>query len=310
MEKNSKILVLGHKGMVGSSIVRELKKQNYNNVFTDTNKPRVDLTDQQQTLQFIEYLKPDYIYLAAAKVGGIYANSTYPAQFIYNNLAIQCNVIEASRIHNVKKLLFLGSTCIYPKEAPQPLKEEYLLSGPLEPTNEYYAIAKIAGIKMCEAYHKEYGCCFISCQPTNLYGINDNYDPMNSHVIPALIRKFHEAKINKDKEVIIWGTGVPKREFLFADDLAKACIFLMKNYSDKELINIGSEKEYTIREIAQKIKQVVGFNGSLSFDPSKPDGTLRKLTDSSKIKSMGWKPETELEEGLKISYEDFVKNRI
>jgi GDP-L-fucose synthase len=307
MEKNSVILVLGHNGMVGSSIIRCLKKNNYENIIYDKSKIRIDLTSQKDVFNFFEEQKPDYVFLAAAKVGGIYANSTYPAQFIYNNLSIQNNVIESSRIFNVRKLLFLGSSCIYPKFAPLPLSEESLLSGPLEPTNEYYAIAKIAGIKMCEAYWKEYKCNFISCQPCNLYGAGDNYDSMNSHVLPAMIKKFHEAKLEGKKEVEIWGTGTPLREFLFVDDLAEACVFLMEKYNDPNLINVGSGEEITIKDLSYLIKEIIGFSGDIIFDSNKPDGTLRKIMNSSKIKNMGWKPKTSLKEGIKISYEDFLK---
>lgn len=315
MEKDSKILVLGHKGMVGSAIIRALQRKKYNNIEVGIvdrtgwgTRDRLDLTNQQITNEFFEFVKPDYVFLAAAQVGGIYANSHYPAKFIYNNLQIQNNVIEASRIAKIKKMLFLGSSCIYPREAPQPLKEEYLLSGPLEKTNEYYAIAKISGIKMCEAYWKEYGCRFISCQPCNLYGPNDNYDLMNSHVIPAMIRRFAEAKKRGDKEVVIWGNGTPLREFLFVDDMAEACVFLMEKYEDMELVNLGSGEEVSIKDLALMIKQTTEFEGSVSFDLEKPNGTPRKIMDSSKIFEMGWRPSIKLKDGLQIAHRDFLKN--
>ena len=309
MQNNSKILILGHNGMVGSSIIRNLKLKNYKNIILALkDNKKINLTNQKEVCDFFIKENPDYVFLAAAKVGGIFANENYPAQFIYNNLAIQTNVIEACRISNVKKLLFLGSSCIYPRDASQPLKEESLLSGPLEKTNEYYAIAKIAGIKMCEAYWKEYGCKFISCQPCNLYGPDDNYSPMNSHVIPGLIRRFHEAKINKSQEVVIWGTGNALREFLYVDDLAEACVFLMNNYEEMELINIGSSKEISIKYLATIIKDVVNFTGELRFDESKPDGTPRKIMDSSKINKMGWVPSIDLKQGLLETYKYFLES--
>jgi len=313
MEFNSKILILGNKGMVGSSIVCCLKDQGFENIITYSEyKPKeeenwigYDLRNQEDVLTLFGWKKPEYVFLAAAKVGGIIANSTYPAQFIYDNIMIQSNVIEACRRHKVSKLLLLGSSCIYPRDCQQPIKEEYLLSGPLEESNQWYAIAKIAGIKMCQAYRKEYGCNFISCQPCNLFGPKDSYDLQNSHVLPALIRKFHEAKITNSKNVTIWGTGKPLREFLYVDDLAEACVFLMDNDNDLEPINIGSGKEISIKDLASIVKDTVGYSGSISFDFSKPDGTPRKILDSCKIHSLGWNPTTDFKNGIKIAYEDF-----
>lgn len=309
MERNSKIYVAGYYGMVGSAIVRQLQKEGYNNILGHA-RQEIDLTDQSAVQGFFKKERPDYVFLSAAKVGGIYANTTYPADFIYSNLQIQCNIIYASYVYRVKKLLFLGSSCIYPKLAPQPMSEDCLLTSSLEPTNEFYALAKIAGIKMCEAFNKQYFTNFISCMPTNLYGLNDNYETMNSHVIPALIRRFHEAKINKSSEVIIWGTGSPKREFLYVEDLADACVFLMNHYLDNGTVNIGSGIEITIKELAGIVKEVVGFTGIISFDPSKPDGTPRKLLDISKIRSMGWRPKTSFTEGLELTYENFLKGHV
>lgn len=306
MEKHSKIFVAGHNGMVGSAIVRNLIKKGFSNITTRTSK-ELDLTNQSSVNHFFETEKPDYVILAAAKVGGIQANNIYRADFIYLNLMIECNVIHAAHLNNVKKLLFLGSSCIYPKMAPQPLKEEYLLSGYLEYTNEPYAIAKIAGIKLCESYRKQYGCDFISAMPTNLYGPNDNYDLENSHVLPALIRKFHSAKLNGDKDVIIWGTGNPKREFLHVDDLAEACIFLMENYSGDEFVNIGSGEDISIYELACLVKDIVGFNGEIVKDETKPDGTPRKLMDVSKINKLGWKHKIDLKKGIESVYQDVQK---
>ncbi|RWU05471.1 GDP-L-fucose synthase [Pedobacter chitinilyticus] len=308
MEKHSKIFVAGHRGMVGSAIYRKLQKEGYQNLITRTSK-EVDLRDQQAVAAFFNEEKPDYVFLAAAKVGGIVANNTYRADFLYENLAIQNNVIHQSYVNGVKKLMFLGSSCIYPKLAPQPLKEEYLLTGLLEPTNEPYAIAKIAGIKMCDAYRDQYGCNFVSVMPTNLYGYNDNYHPENSHVLPALIRKFDEAKHNGSKEVTIWGTGSPMREFLFADDLADACYFLMENYSEPNLINIGTGEDLTIKDLALAVKETVGFEGELVFDTSKPDGTPRKLMDVSKLHDLGWKHKIALKEGLKLAYQDYLSKK-
>lgn len=307
LEKGQKIYIAGHRGMVGSAIFRKLKSEGYTNLLVKTSA-ELDLRNQQDVADFFAQEKPEFVFLAAAKVGGILANSTYKADFIYENLAIQMNVIHQSYLHGVKKLMFLGSSCIYPKMAPQPLKEEYLLTGLLEPTNEPYAIAKIAGIKMCEAYREQYGCNFISVMPTNLYGFGDNYHPQNAHVLPALIRKFHEAKVNSASEVIILGTGSPKREFLFSDDLANACYFLMQNYDESGFINIGTGGDISIKDLALLIQKIVGFEGKLVFDTSKPDGTPRKLMDVSKLHSMGWKHQIELEEGIKIVYEDFIKN--
>lgn len=295
--------------MVGSAIHRKLAKEGYTDVVTRTSK-ELDLRDQNAVQSFFETEKPDYVFLAAAKVGGIVANNTYRADFLYENLAIQNNVIHQSYKNGVKKLMFLGSSCIYPKLAPQPLKEEYLLTGLLEETNEPYAIAKIAGIKMCEAYRAQYGCNFISVMPTNLYGFNDNYHPENSHVLPALIRRFHEAKINNAEQVTIWGSGSPLREFLFADDLAEACYYLMQNYDEATLINIGTGEDISIKDLALLIKKVIGYEGILTFDSSKPDGTPRKLMDVSKLNKLGWKHKVELEQGIKLAYEDFLNIRI
>jgi len=308
LEKSSKIFVAGHRGMVGSAIYRKLQKEGYSNIITKTSS-ELDLRNQQAVADFFASEKPDYVFLAAAKVGGIVANNTYRADFLYENLAIQNNVIHQSYLNGVKKLMFLGSSCIYPKMAPQPLKEEYLLTGLLEPTNEPYAIAKIAGIKMCDAYRDQYGCNFISVMPTNLYGLNDNYHPENSHVLPALIRKFDEAKSNGSKEVVIWGTGLPMREFLYADDLADACYYLMENYSEPNLINIGTGEDLTIKDLALAVKKTVGFEGELVFDTSKPDGTPRKLMDVSKLHNLGWKHRIELEEGLKLAYADYLSKK-
>lgn len=294
--------------MVGSAIYRKLQKEGYQNIITRTSK-ELDLRNQQAVADFFAQEKPDYVFLAAAKVGGIVANNTYRADFLYENLAIQNNVIHQSYLNSVTKLMFLGSSCIYPKLAPQPLKEDYLLTGTLEPTNEPYAIAKIAGIKMCDAYRDQYGCNFISVMPTNLYGLNDNYHPENSHVLPALIRKFDEAKNNGSKEVVIWGTGSPMREFLYADDLADACYYLMENYSEPTLINIGTGEDLTIKDLALAVKETVGFEGELVFDTSKPDGTPRKLMDVSKLHNLGWKHQIELEEGLKLAYQDYLSRR-
>lgn len=293
--------------MVGSAIHRKLEREGYHNLLLRTSS-ELDLRNQKAVADFFVTEKPDYVFLAAAKVGGIVANSTYRADFLYENLSIQNNVIHHSYLNGVKKLMFLGSSCIYPKFAPQPLKEEYLLTGLLEPTNEPYAIAKIAGIKMCEAYRAQYGCNFISAMPTNLYGFNDNYHPQNSHVLPALIRKFYEAKVNDLAEVIILGTGSPQREFLFSDDLADACFYLMQNYDETEFINIGTGKDITIKDLALLIKRVSGYEGNLVFDTTKPDGTPRKLMDVSKLHAKGWGHKIELEEGIKIVYDDFVKN--
>lgn len=295
--------------MVGSAIYRKLVKEGYTNLITRSSQD-LDLRDQNAVLEFFKAENPDYVFLAAAKVGGIVANNTYRADFLYENLQIQNNIIHQSYKHGVKKLMFLGSSCIYPKLAPQPLKEEYLLTGLLEETNEPYAIAKIAGIKMCDAYRAQYGCNFISVMPTNLYGYNDNYHPQNSHVLPALIRKFHEAKVNGSPEVVIWGSGSPMREFLFADDLADACFYLMENYNEATLINIGTGEDLTIKDLALLIKKTVGYEGELTFDSTKPDGTPRKLMDVSKLHGLGWKHQIELEQGIDLAYQDFLKNHI
>jgi GDP-L-fucose synthase len=301
MEKNAKIYIAGHRGMVGSAIMRNLQAAGYNNFVTRTSS-ELDLRDTQAVASFFAAEKPDYVFLAAAKVGGIVANNTYRADFIYENLMIQNNVIHQSYLNGVKKLLFLGSSCIYPKMAPQPLKEEYLLTGLLEPTNEPYAIAKIAGIKMCDAYRDQYGCNFISVMPTNLYGPNDNYDLNNSHVLPALIRKFHEAKMSGNAEVVCWGSGSPMREFLHADDLAEACVYLMHNYSEPSLVNIGTGTDVTIKELAETVAKTVGFEGTIFWDTTKPDGTPRKLMDVSKLHSYGWKHKIELADGIASVY--------
>ncbi|MFY9159753.1 GDP-L-fucose synthase [Aquirufa ecclesiirivi] len=307
MEKEAKIYVAGHRGMVGSSILRHLLSQGYSNLILRTSA-ELDLRNQAAVDTFFAQEKPDYVFLAAAKVGGIVANNTYRADFLYENLAIQNHVIHASFVHQVKKLMFLGSSCIYPKMAPQPLKESYLLSGFLEPTNEPYAIAKIAGIKMCEAYRAQYGCQFISVMPTNLYGMNDNYDLENSHVLPAMIRKFHEAKLRGDKSITLWGTGSPKREFLYADDLAKACLYLMENYNESEFVNIGTGEDVSILELAEMVKKIIGFEGAIHWDTSRPDGTPRKLMDVSKLHQLGWKHEVELLDGIQLAYQDFLQN--
>jgi GDP-L-fucose synthase len=305
MEKNSKIYVAGHKGMEGSAIVRQLRNEGFDNLVSRSST-ELDLRNQQAVNDFFAKEKPEYVFLAAAKVGGIVANNTYRADFLYDNLVIESNIIQVAHVNKVSKLLFLGSSCIYPKLAPQPLKEEYLLTGLLESTNEPYAIAKIAGIKLCEAYRDQYGCNFISAMPTNLYGPGDNYHLQNSHVIPALVRKFHEAKQDKSPFVEIWGTGSPLREFMYADDVADACVFLMKNYNDKLFVNIGTGEEATIKELALLVKDVVGFSGDLKFDTRKPDGTPRKLMDSSRLHSMGWKHSVSLKEGLKRTYPFFL----
>ncbi|MBC7524969.1 MAG: GDP-L-fucose synthase [Flavobacterium sp.] len=301
MDLNSKIYVAGHKGMVGSAILLNLKNKGYKNIVVKTSS-ELNLVNQQDVQTFFETEKPEYVFLAAAKVGGIVANNTYRADFIYQNLMIQNNIIHCCYVNKVKKLLFLGSSCIYPKESIQPIKEEYLLTGLLEETNEPYAIAKIAGIKMCDAYRDQYGCNFISVMPTNLYGFNDNYDLQNSHVLPALIRKFHEVKLSKTGFVTVWGTGNPLREFLHASDMADACVFLMKNYDEKGLINIGSGIEISIKELAFLIKDIVNYEGEIKFDTSKPDGTLRKLMDSTKLHNLGWQHNINLKDGIEEVY--------
>ena len=304
MEQNAKIYIAGHRGMVGSAITRYLSANGYQNLLLKTSS-ELDLRNQQAVNDFFDAEKPDYVFLAAAKVGGIMANNTFRADFLYENLQIQNNVIHASHQHQVKKLMFLGSSCIYPKLAPQPLKEDYLLTGLLEETNEPYAIAKITGIKMCESYRRQYGCNFISAMPTNLYGPNDNYDLNNSHVLPAMIRKFHEAKTEHKPFVELWGTGSPLREFLHADDLAEACVFLMNTYNEEQFVNIGIGEDLSIKHLAELIKKTVGYEGELQWNAHKPDGTPRKLMDVSKLHALGWKHRYDLEEGIKITYQDF-----
>ena len=306
MKKNSKIYIAGHNGLVGSAIKRNLEKKGFENLIYKSRK-ELDLMNEKAVQNFFEKEKPEYVFLAAAKVGGIKANNDFPADFIYQNLKIQNNIIHQSHKNKVKKLLFLGSSCIYPRECSQPIKEQYLLSGSLEKTNEAYAVAKIAGIKMCQSYNKQYGTKFISVMPTNLYGINDNFDLETSHVLPALIRKFHEAKINNQKEVVMWGTGKAKREFLFVDDLAEACVFLMQNYSKSDIVNIGTGEDISIKELAEIIKKIVGFEGEIVNDTTKPDGTPRKLLDVSMINKIGWKYKTKLKEGVKETYKWFIK---
>jgi len=307
MDKSSKIYIAGHRGMVGSAIHRRLLQEGYQHIITRTSK-ELDLRVQEPVNEFFETERPDYVFLAAAKVGGIMANNTYRADFLYENLMIQNNVIHSAYATGVKKLLFLGSSCIYPKMAPQPLKEEYLLTGPLEHTNEPYAIAKIAGIKLCDAYRDQYGCNFISVMPTNLYGPNDNYDLQNAHVLPTFIRKFHEAKVNNAPEVVIWGSGSPRREFLHADDLADACVFLMKTYNEAGLVNIGTGEDLTITELAHMIRDVVGYTGNIVYDATKPDGTPRKLMDVSKLSSWGWRYAIDLRNGLEQVYQDYQQS--
>lgn len=307
MNLNSKIYIAGHRGLVGSAILRKLQAEGFTNLLVRTHL-ELDLLDQKEVADFFKEEKPEYVFLAAAKVGGILANSASPAEFIYENLQIQNNIIHNAYLQKVKKLLFLGSSCIYPKNCPQPIKEEYLLAGYLEPTNEPYAIAKIAGLKMCQSYNKQYGANFISVMPANLYGPHDNFDLENSHVLPALIRKFQEAKINNLESVVAWGTGKPKREFLYVDDLAGACIFLMNNYNGSEIINIGTGEDISIKELAEKIKNVIGFKGKIEWDESKPDGTMRKILDVSKLRNLGWKHKIDLEEGIKLTYEWYKKN--
>lgn len=309
MNKNDKIYIAGHRGMVGSAIVRHLQSRGFQNLILRTSS-EVDLRNQSAVFQFFKKEKPTYVFLAAAKVGGINANNLYRGEFIYDNIAIQSNVIEASRVNEVKKLLFLGSSCIYPKNAPQPLKEEYLLSGQLESTNEPYAIAKIAGIKLCEAYFDQYSCNFISAMPTNLFGQNDNYDLEKSHVLPALIRKFHEAKINQQPNVTVWGSGEPYREFLHVDDLAAACFLLMENYNEKGFVNVGFGDDIKIKDLAELIKGIVDYKGEILFDLSRPDGTVRKLMDSTKIRKLGWSPKISLKDGISMTYSNFKSQYI
>ena len=307
MNLDAKIYVAGHRGLVGSAIVRNLEDKGYKNIIYRTHK-ELDLTNQEAVRRFFEEEKPEYVFLAAAKVGGIHANNTYPADFIYENLMIQNNVIKAAHDFEVKKLLFLGSTCIYPKMAPQPIKEEYLLTGSLEETNEAYAVAKIAGLEMCKFFKRQYGDNFISCMPTNLYGSNDNFDLKNSHVLPALIRKFHEAKVNNSEAVEVWGTGTPLREFLYVDDMADACVFLMENYDGEQHVNIGTGEEVSIRELAETVKEVVGFDGELVFNTEMPDGTPRKLTTVDKLHGLGWKHKVSLDKGIRLAYNWFLEN--
>ena len=306
MKQDSRIYVAGHRGLVGSAIWRELQRQGYRNLIGKT-RQELDLLDAAAVERFYAEHQPEYVFVAAAKVGGILANDTQPASFLYENLQIQNHLIHGAYQAGVKKLLFLGSSCIYPKHAPQPLKEDYLLTGPLEPTNQWYAVAKIAGIKMCQAYRRQYGCDFISAMPTNMYGPNDNYDLQTSHVLPALIRRFHEAKTRGDEAVVCWGTGQPRREFLYADDLGRALIFLMQHYSEEQFINVGYGEDVTIRELAELIRRIVGFEGRIEWDTSKPDGTPRKLMDSSRLFALGWKPQIDLEPGIRLAYEDFLK---
>lgn len=307
MKKSAKIYVAGHRGMVGSAIVRALKNQGYTNIITRTSK-ELDLRRQIDVEEFFVKEKPDYVFLAAAKVGGILANNEAPADFMYDNMILEMNVIHEAYKNKVKKLMFLGSSCIYPRMAPQPMKEDCLLTSELEKTNEAYALAKISGLKYCEYLNRQYGTDFISVMPTNLYGPNDNYHPEHSHVLPALIRRFHEAKENNLSEVVIWGTGTPLREFLYVDDLADACVYLMNTYSGNETVNLGTGKELSIKELAELVKKVVGFKGNITFDTTKPDGTPRKLLDVSKLEKLGWKYKTELEDGIKLAYEDFLNN--
>lgn len=307
MNLDSKIYVAGHRGLVGSAIVRNLTASGHTNLILRTSS-ELDLRCQQKVADFFSTVKPDYVFLAAARVGGIIANHTHPAEFIYDNLMIQTNIIHSAYENRVKKLLFLGSTCIYPKLAPQPMKEESLLSGQLEPTNEPYAVAKIAGIKMCQSYNRQYGTRYISVMPTNLYGPHDNFDLTSSHVLPALIRKFHDAKANGEKVVSVWGTGTPRREFVHVDDVADACCFLMQTYDDSEIVNIGTGQELSIKDLALLVKRTVGFDGEIAFDTSKPDGTPRKLSDVTRLHSLGWRHKLELEEGVKSVYQWYVQN--
>lgn len=309
MERNSKIYIAGHRGMVGSAIVRKLESEGYHNIVTRSSN-ELDLRNQEAVEKFFAVEKPEYVFLAAAKVGGILANSSYPADFMYDNMMIQMNVIKSSYDYGVKKLMFLGSSCIYPRMAPQPMSESCLLTSELEKSNEAYALAKISGLKYCEYLNTQYGTDYISVMPTNLYGPNDNYHSENSHVLPAMIRRFHEAKISKAKEVTIWGTGKPLREFLYVDDLADACNYLMNHYSGNETVNLGTGKEITISELADLVKGTIGYKGDIVFDATKPDGTPRKLLDVGKLESLGWKYKTELEDGIKLAYEDFVLSKM
>lgn len=310
MKPNSRIYVAGHRGLVGSAIIRRLLAGGYRQLITRTHA-ELELTHQAGVDRFFEVERPECVFIAAARVGGIYANNTYPAEFVYRNLMIEANIIHAAWRHQAHKLLFLGASCLYPKHAPQPMKEEHLLAGHLEPTNEPYAIAKIAGIKMCTAYNHQYGTNFLSVIPTNLYGPGDNYDHKNSHVLPALIRRMHEAKISEQSEVVIWGTGAPQREFLYSDDLADACVYLMERYNASDLgefVNIGTGREIAIRDLADLVAEVVGYTGRLTFDISKPDGTPRKLLDASRIRALGWEPKTDFRDGIRLAYQDFLQN--
>jgi GDP-L-fucose synthase len=309
MDKNKKIYVAGHRGMVGSAIMRRLAMEGYTDLLTRTHA-ELDLTNQAAVTQFIEQQKPDYIFLAAAKVGGIHANNTYRADFIYQNLMIEANIVQAAWQAGIKRLLLLGSSCIYPRDCPQPIKEEYLLTGPLEQTNEPYAIAKIAGVKLCENYNRQYGTQYVSAMPTNLYGPNDNYDLNNSHVLPALIRKTHEAKVRGETELVVWGSGKPMREFLYVDDMAAACVFLMENGIGEGLFNIGTGEDVTIRELAETVMDIVGFRGKIVFDATKPDGTPRKLLNVDRMRDLGWQAQTSLRDGIAKSYADFLQKSV
>lgn len=309
MDKDARIFVAGHRGMVGSALVRRLQAGGYTNLLT-RNRIQLDLLDQRSVFEFLECHRPDYVFVAAAKVGGILANNTYRAQFLYENLAIQGHLIHGAHQAGIERLMFLGSSCIYPRDCPQPIREDYLLTGPLEPTNEPYAVAKIAGIKLCEAYQAQYGRQYVSVMPTNLYGPNDNYDLANSHVLPALIRKAHQAKLRGDKELAVWGTGTPRREFLYVDDLADACVFLMEQGYDGPLLNIGCGEDVTIRELAEKVMEAIGFGGEIAFDASRPDGTPRKLLDVSRLASLGWKARTSLSSGLEMTYAQVLQEGV
>ncbi|MEK7675151.1 MAG: GDP-L-fucose synthase [Verrucomicrobiota bacterium] len=305
MKSSARIYVAGHRGLVGSAIWRELQKEGYTHLIGKA-RSELNLLEGPAVQEFFKAEQPEFVFIAAAKVGGIHANNSYPAEFIYENLQIQNNLIHAAYRAGVKKVLFLGSSCIYPKFAPQPMREEDLLSGPLEPTNQWYAIAKIAGLKLCQAYRKEYGCDFISAMPTNIYGPSDHYDLQNSHVLPALIRKFHEAKLAQAAQVVCWGTGMPRREFLYSEDLARACLFLMQHYSEEQFINVGFGSDVTIKQLAETIARIVGFDGAIQWDDSKPDGTPRKLMDSSRLFALGWEPQVDLETGIELTYKGFL----